>query len=267
MFILPFISAILLVTISFATFGHAQITCPDTLTEVLTLIYDEMGGANWTTNTWFSNSDPCTWTGIECNHNGDVIYMDLSSMNLTGNISSAFECLPYLKSLYLNNNDLSGSIPTALCELSNLSYLQIRASGLTGEVPTCLCNLANVMFMYFSDNALTGTIPVCLSTLSYLRELHLDCNDLSGSVPTGFANQASLEELWVNCNTSLTCTTLSDTFIYKCGDVDCDQCGLTPGNCPTYTEVEDCGRYYPQTTNTTDTDTVIVSSSRRPQLC
>eukprot|EP00766_Chilomastix_caulleryi_P003467 gnl/Chilomastix_caulleri/4551.p1 GENE.gnl/Chilomastix_caulleri/4551~~gnl/Chilomastix_caulleri/4551.p1 ORF type:complete len:146 (-),score=38.39 gnl/Chilomastix_caulleri/4551:4-441(-) len=129
----------------------AQITCPS-VEVVLTNIYDDMGGVNWNTNNWFSTPDYCNWTGIDCNQNNDVIYLDLSGLGLTGPISVYFECFKYLKSLYLNNNRLTGSIPTALCELTNLSYIQIQNSGLTGTLPTCLCNLSNIMYMYFSNN-------------------------------------------------------------------------------------------------------------------
>eukprot|EP00766_Chilomastix_caulleryi_P006464 gnl/Chilomastix_caulleri/8722.p1 GENE.gnl/Chilomastix_caulleri/8722~~gnl/Chilomastix_caulleri/8722.p1 ORF type:complete len:210 (+),score=44.25 gnl/Chilomastix_caulleri/8722:52-681(+) len=111
----------------------AQITCPS-VEVVLTNIYDDMGGVNWNTNNWFSTPDYCNWTGIDCNQNNDVIYLDLSGLGLTGPISVYFECFKYLKSLYLNNNRLTGSIPTALCELTNLSYIQIQNSGLTGTL-------------------------------------------------------------------------------------------------------------------------------------
>eukprot|EP00766_Chilomastix_caulleryi_P001459 gnl/Chilomastix_caulleri/243.p1 GENE.gnl/Chilomastix_caulleri/243~~gnl/Chilomastix_caulleri/243.p1 ORF type:complete len:267 (+),score=58.28 gnl/Chilomastix_caulleri/243:61-861(+) len=260
---LSIISITFIVVALFTAPSKAQITCPPTTRDVLTLIYDQMGGANWTTNNWFSNNDPCTWTGIECNSRGEVSFMDLSGMNLTGPVSDAFECLPLLKSLYLNNNSLTGSIPTSICTLEHLSYLQIRSSGITGSLPTCLCDLKNIMFMYFSNNGLTGTIPTCLSTLGFLRELHLDCNNISGTVPTGFATQLSLEELWVNCNPSLTCPVgFPATLIFKCGDTDCTDCGINPGNCPTCIEVEGCGQYCPLPETSGET----FSSKRKPQL-
>lgn len=233
-----------LVALGLVAFISAQVECPST-TVALTNIYDDMGGASWNTNNWFSTADFCTWTGIECNINGDVIYMDLSGMNLTGPISPYFECLPYLKSLYLNNNTLTGPIPTAICELTNLSYLQIQNSGLTGTIPECLCDLTNIMYMYFSNNALTGTIPTCLGDLAYLRELHLDCNDLSGSVPLSFNNLPRIEEIRLNCNPNLVCTAITSASIYECDPTDCANCDLTPSQCPPYIDVDGCGRYYP----------------------
>lgn len=229
---------------------YAQVTCPTT-DVALTNIYDDMGGANWTANNWFSSADYCTWTGIECNQNSDIIYMDLSNMNLTGPISDYFECFPYLKSLYLNNNNLSGPLPEALCTLSNLSYIQIQNAGLTGSLPTCLCDLTNIMYMYFSSNELTGTIPTCLGDLQYLREIHLDCNNLSGSVPTSFNNLPRIEEIRLNCNPNLTCTAITSASIYECDPTDCTECpGIDPTQCPPYIDVENCGRYYPQTSST-----------------
>lgn len=234
-----------LIILGFIALIRAQVTCPSTEVTLAT-IYDDMGGTNWATNNWLSTADYCTWTGIECNQNSDIIYMDLSGLGLTGPISDYFECLPFLKSLYLNNNSLNGPIPEALCELTNLSYLQIQDSGLTGTLPTCLCDLTNIMYMYFSDNALTGEIPACLGNLPYLREIHLDCNNLSGSVPTTFNNLPRIEEIRLNCNPNLVCTTITSASIYECDPTDCADCGITPGNCPPYVDVTDCGRYYPQ---------------------
>ena len=110
-----------------------------------------------------------------------------------------------------------------------------------------MCNLAHLQFWYMDFNTLSGEIPTCVGNLQFLRELHLKCNSLNGTIPTGLDDLEFLVELRVNCNTDLDCTsTLStrDNFIFICGDVDCDDCSITPSTCPAYVDVADCGRYY-----------------------
>ncbi|KAE8304436.1 Cyst wall protein 1 [Giardia duodenalis] len=222
------------------------LTCPATQREVLVEIYDATDGANWKTNNWLSGDSICTWTGVTCEaSNNYVIALDLSDMGLTGTIPENIGCLTYLKTLYLSNNSLAGAIPEGLCQLTNLQYLQVNSAGLTGDIPECMCDLIHLMFWYMSDNALTGSIPTCINELQFLKELHLDCNQLSGTVPVGLMTLPYLMELYLNCNPDLTCPDATGVqFVFKCGDVDCENCGtLPPTNCAQCFTDPDCGEY------------------------
>lgn len=224
--------------------------CPATEEEALTNLYDALDGANWKSNNWLTpDVSYCSWTGITCDSNNNVIGIDLSDMGLTGAIPADIGCFPLLRSLYLNNNDLAGPIPTELCALTSMQYLQINHAGLTGDIPECICDLTHMMFWYMSVNSLTGPIPACVNELQFLKELHLDCNELTGDVPADLFDLPYMMEIHVQCNPNLVCTAApgSYTGIYLCGTTDCDYCtALPPTNCPATLERDGC-TYYRQT--------------------
>ncbi|GIQ90941.1 hypothetical protein KIPB_013947, partial [Kipferlia bialata] len=184
---------------------------------------------------------------VGCNGQGLVLYLDLSSLNLTGSLPDEIGCLPFLKSLLLNNNPLMVTgIPDTICQLVNLKYFQASFSGLLGAIPECICTLQHVQYFYVDDNALTGEIPQCIAGMTHLREFHAKCNDLTGAVPEGFDDLMYLEEVRVQCNSGLECTPLDADIIYLCGDLDeCVDCPLTPQQCPTSVFIDGCGTYFP----------------------
>jgi len=212
----------------------------------LETIYDSMGGVSWNTNNWLQNDDICTWTGVTCNAGGAVVALDLTGMNLVGQIPDDLSCLTNLKSLYLNNNDLGSTIPDALCTMTSLQYFQAQHAGLTGEIPTCICNMPFMQYFYVNNNALTGSIPTCVAGMTFLREMHLNCNALSGEVPAGFSELAFLEELYVNCNTDIICPDgvfPAPGVIFLCGDVFCENCELPSVQCADCVDIPNCGTY------------------------
>ena len=91
---------------------------------VLKAIYDNLGGANWTTKTnWpVSGSWPTsatsaqfgTWYGVTVT-NGDITRIALGNNNLIGTIPFEIGSLQALNTLNLyNNRGISGSIPTTI---------------------------------------------------------------------------------------------------------------------------------------------------------
>eukprot|EP00768_Dysnectes_brevis_P007218 gnl/Dysnectes_brevis/6012_a9016_466.p1 GENE.gnl/Dysnectes_brevis/6012_a9016_466~~gnl/Dysnectes_brevis/6012_a9016_466.p1 ORF type:complete len:126 (+),score=59.11 gnl/Dysnectes_brevis/6012_a9016_466:3-380(+) len=121
-------------------------------------------------------------------------------------------------------------------------------AGIAGALPECLCNMEFLQYFYVDDNAITGPIPTCIDNMTYLREFHARCNLLTGPVPTSFLELDFLRVLDVSCN-SLLCTDLPGrTFLYECGDINCDQCPVEPPpvSCPESVEVPECGTYIRQ---------------------
>lgn len=237
----------LLVAVSLGLLGQALAVCT-TEKDALTAIYDAMGGTGWPTNNWLSAEHHCAWTGITCNPVGLVVGIDLSSMNLTGQIPDDIACLPYLKSLYMNDNQMSSTLPAAICDLTNLQYLQIQDAGLHGAIPTCVCTMKHLQYMYLSANSLTGEIPACISGMTFLRGLYLYCNALSGDIPADIWDLNFLEELRVQCNTNLVCSDApaGRNMIVLCGtgsDMQCELCPVPNVNCPDCVDLASCGQY------------------------
>lgn len=113
-----------------------------------------------------STRNPCNFTRVykgrtnpTFNHNGSLIFLDLSYNMLGGSIPKELGTPYYLYILNLAHNNLSGPIPEELGGLKNVNILD------------------------FSYNKLQGTIPPSLSSLTMLTEINLSNNNLSGMIP------------------------------------------------------------------------------------
>ncbi|KAM5579223.1 putative LRR receptor-like serine/threonine-protein kinase [Rosa sericea] len=88
--------------------------------------------------------DPCfpkyySWEGLNCSYSPNdsprIIYLDLSSSGLTGEIDASIPNLAMIQTLDLSNNNLTGPIPDFLSQMSNLNVLNLENNKLTGSVP------------------------------------------------------------------------------------------------------------------------------------
>ncbi|KAF0927288.1 hypothetical protein E2562_031492 [Oryza meyeriana var. granulata] len=91
--------------------------------------------------------DPCvpktlSWDRLTCSYATSsrprITSLNLSSSNLSGDISSSFANLKAVKYLDLSNNNLTGSIPDALSELPSLTVLDLTGNQLNGSIPSGL---------------------------------------------------------------------------------------------------------------------------------
>ncbi|KAE8717606.1 hypothetical protein F3Y22_tig00110044pilonHSYRG00263 [Hibiscus syriacus] len=121
------------------------------------------------------NGDPClpldyAWTGITCSEGERirVITLNLTSMGLSGSLSSSIANLTALSGIWLGNNSLSGVIP----DLSSLKLLEI---------------------LHLEDNQFNGDIPSSLGDIGRLRELFLQNNNLTGRIPDSLVGKPGLD--------------------------------------------------------------------------
>ncbi|XP_020174513.1 uncharacterized protein [Aegilops tauschii subsp. strangulata] len=89
----------------------------------------------------------------------DVISMDLSLNNLTGEIPDGITSLNGLLNLNLSWNQLSGKIPDRIGAMESLESLDLSRNNLSGEIPTSLTDLTYLSSLDLSYNNLTGRIP------------------------------------------------------------------------------------------------------------
>jgi hypothetical protein len=83
--------------------------------DVNNVLYD------WTTS---PSSDYCVWRGVSCeNVTFNVVALNLSDLNLDGEISPAIGDLKSLLSIDLRGNRLSGQIPDEIGDCSSLQNL------------------------------------------------------------------------------------------------------------------------------------------------
>ncbi|XP_047167133.1 LRR receptor-like serine/threonine-protein kinase ERL1 [Vigna umbellata] len=130
------------------------------------------------------NDDFCSWRGVSCD-NGSlaVISLNLSSLNLGGEISPAIGDLRSLQSIDLQGNKLTGQIPDEIGNCAALFLLDLSDNHLYGDIPFSLSKLKQLEFLNLKSNQLTGPIPSTLTQIPNLKTLDLARNRLTGEIP------------------------------------------------------------------------------------
>lgn len=158
---------------------------PDPDRKLLTALYDETGGMNWTTNTnWLSPEPIGEWFGITTNADGRVTELALA------------------------DNNLEGPVPSAIGSLSQLTDLDLSGNRLTGPVPVAMSRLTDLVTLDLHDNAeLSGPLPQSLIYLD-LRRLRTDgtvlCAPLDASFQAWLRRLADPETSVANCADTVT---------------------------------------------------------------
>ncbi|THG12069.1 hypothetical protein TEA_027161 [Camellia sinensis var. sinensis] len=157
------------------------------------------------------NDNFCSWRGIFYdNITLSVVSLNLSNLNLGGEISPAIGDLKNLQSMYaffanpvglvfllivtrnLKNNQLTGPIPSTLTQIPNLKTLGLRGNSLTGTLSPDMCQLTSLCDV--RGNNLTGTIPDNIGNCTSFEILDISYNQISGEIPynIGFLQVATL---------------------------------------------------------------------------
>src|SRR6266496_1457174 len=179
--------------------ANAQVNVQDSL--ALVDLYNSTNGVNWVNNTnWLTSNPVSTWYGIISVSNGRVIYINLETNNLAGQLPSSIGNLQKLGTLRLPVNQLSGSIPSSIGNLVNLKRLNLYSNQLSGSIPSSIGNLANLQVLVLNGNQLNGAIPSSLGNLVNLQMLDLGSNHLSDTIPSSLGNLQNLTVLWLAYN-------------------------------------------------------------------
>ncbi|KAL3633185.1 protein kinase superfamily [Castilleja foliolosa] len=126
----------------------------------------EFGGIRQEQLNRISTRHPCNFTRVyrgitqpTFNHNGSMIFLDLSHNNLDGSIPKELGSMFYLSILNMGHNDLSGPIPQELGGLKSVAILDLSYNRLNGTIPQSLTSLTLLGDIDLSNNDLTGIIP------------------------------------------------------------------------------------------------------------
>ncbi|KAJ1429743.1 Leucine-rich repeat [Sesbania bispinosa] len=113
-----------------------------------------------------STRNPCNFTRVyggklqpTFNHNGSMIFLDISHNMLSGTIPKEIGEMYYLYILNLGHNNISGDIPQELGRMKNLNILDLSNNRLQGPIPQALTGLSLLTELDLSNNYLTGIIP------------------------------------------------------------------------------------------------------------
>ncbi|CAN1146366.1 Leucine-rich repeat receptor-like serine/threonine-protein kinase RGI4 [Linum perenne] len=164
------------------------------LTWKQTLLNSSSSAAGLVLTSWNpSHPNPCTWYGIRCNSNHNVIELTLRDVNLQGQLPSNLHSLPYLQSIILSSTNLTGTIPKQFAEFKHLTLLDLSDNSLSGQIPFEICHLPNLQTLALNTNLLQGRIPSQIGNLSSLITLTLYDNQLSGEIPNTIGSLTSLQ--------------------------------------------------------------------------
>ncbi|KAK1367956.1 LRR receptor-like serine/threonine-protein kinase ERECTA [Heracleum sosnowskyi] len=130
------------------------------------------------------SSDYCGWRGVTCdNVTFNVVALNLSSLNLDGEISTAIGDLTGLLSIDMRGNRISGQIPDEIGDCVALQNLDLSFNELYGDIPFSISKLKQLESLVLKNNNLIGPIPSTLSQIPNLKILDLAQNKLSGEIP------------------------------------------------------------------------------------
>ncbi|XP_062015124.1 receptor-like protein 2 [Rosa rugosa] len=167
----------------------------------------------------------------------NLLFLDLSHNEVTGQIPIWLFKLKKLEVLNLNSNKFTGPIPSLLWTLPRLFYVDLGFNLISGEFPKELCSLpmlvsqnnnlstddlelpiystkdggktgvqynSNLLYyprsIYLGSNSLTGNIPIEIGQLQLLRALSLENNFFTGKIPNQISNLKQLANLDLSMN-------------------------------------------------------------------
>ncbi|KAF9614675.1 hypothetical protein IFM89_019803 [Coptis chinensis] len=147
------------------------------------------------------NGDHCSWRGVSCdNHSFSVVSLNLSNLNLGGEISPSIGDLRNLQSIDLKGNHLTGQIPDEIGNCGDLRTLDLSGNLLYGDIPFSISKLKQLEELNLKNNQLTGPIPSTLSQIPNLKNLDVRGNNLTGTIPDNIGNCTSFEILDISYN-------------------------------------------------------------------
>lgn len=163
-----------------------------------------------------------------CNENGELIFPDLSGLEIPGllphlpneilllaslsfvelslnKIDTSFsdlfptELLRKLKDSHLiyfdvGRNAIHGSLLTEIGMLTRLTELDPGLNKLSGPLPTEIGRLTNLKKLVLNDNEFTEPIPTQLGLLPAVKDLRLNNNCLTGNIPTEAVTSEAVRE-------------------------------------------------------------------------
>ncbi|KAF7844808.1 putative leucine-rich repeat receptor-like protein kinase [Senna tora] len=129
-----------------------------------------------------------------------LVVFDISCNSINGEVPHELSTLKKLVTINLSGNNFSGSIPSSFGHMSSLTHLNLSSNQLTGELPMTLANLTQLVVLDISSNSIRGAIPLDFDNLKNLVALDLSDNKLNGSIPSSLGLMSNLLHLFLHKN-------------------------------------------------------------------
>ena len=176
---------------------------------ILSFLYFSWSGPSWTLTEgsgWLGQEGlnnlfvhECTWFGVQCNQEDEVIALEMDSELFTasgGTIPTQIGHLTALQTLALVGHRLKGTIPTEMARLTNLMILDLSSNQLTtGNFEFLPLQKLEVLSLPY--NQINDTVDFAtLKEARKLRVLELNDNiDMTGDLLSNLANWTDLEHV------------------------------------------------------------------------
>ncbi|XP_047939570.1 MDIS1-interacting receptor like kinase 1-like [Salvia hispanica] len=145
-------------------------------------------------------STHCRWSGVGCSYNGLVESLNLSNMNLSGNLPDSIHGLTGLRHLNLSCNAFALPLHISFSNLSTLETIDLSQNYFIGAFPLGLGLARRLAYVNASGNNFSGPLPVDIGNATSLVSLDLRGNFFQGSIPRSYGKLASLKFLGLSGN-------------------------------------------------------------------
>ncbi|KAL8490293.1 hypothetical protein ACS0TY_025991 [Phlomoides rotata] len=124
---------------------------------------------------WKSNNY-CTYTGVSCDHQNNVVQLDIAHWYLSGKFPDHIcSYLPKLRVLRMGNNFFRGGFPRGIINCTSLQELNMSCIHYTGTLPD-LSPLKTLKILDLSYNLFSGDFPTSITNLTNLEILNFNMN-------------------------------------------------------------------------------------------
>lgn len=167
-------------------------------------------------NGWLSDDAECTWEGIACNSDNQVIGIIMSQHALSGSLPVELALLPQLQELDFTTNFIymEDDQHAVWKYMTQLRMLRMEDNFIvsTDGLPAEFAGLVNLEKLELSYNLLQGVMTdAVFQGMLKLQHLELESNYLSGEIPAAMGALTDLTYLYARRN--LLTVTLSDMIV------------------------------------------------------
>mmetsp|Transcript_22008 Transcript_22008/g.39690 ORF Transcript_22008/g.39690 Transcript_22008/m.39690 type:complete len:783 (-) Transcript_22008:323-2671(-) len=151
--------------------------------------------SNPETNPWVvADPEECTWFGITCDADDQLVSIELRSVLITGPIPTDWGILlPHLRTLEVIETAMNGALPLFLYSSPTLVTLNLQSNKLSGPIDKAEWSAVNLEKLILGGNDLSGTLPASIGSLPNLEKIELSDNEFTGILPDTIMNGTSLK--------------------------------------------------------------------------
>ncbi|XP_019162183.1 PREDICTED: probable LRR receptor-like serine/threonine-protein kinase At4g36180 [Ipomoea nil] len=123
------------------------------------------------------------------NNSTSLLILDLGNNHFTGKFPPSLGSIFSLQSLHLRNNHLVGELPSSLQNCTSLQVMDFGGNEFTGRIPPWIGrSLRNLVIVSLRHNKFYGDMQSHICQLNRIQILDLSKNKLTGKIPQCFNN-------------------------------------------------------------------------------